>query len=605
MCGIAGYFSFKPDPTLDSTVRSMATSILHRGPDEYNYAITKSQQCGLAQTRLSIIDIEKGKQPFVSDLTRNVIVYNGELYNFPVLKAELQAKGVSFSTHSDTEVLLKAYEYWGMDFIHRLSGMFAFIIYDKKEDKYVIARDRFGIKPLYYFTDDSRLIIASEIKAILSTGKVKPVLNQEYLLMQLSYGHAIDDSTLFHDIRYVLPGEMYTFRNGMLQKQTYYSLSEKEFGTRKVTFSGAREEVSRLLNESVQRHLLADVKVVTSLSGGLDSSIVASVASSYQPIEAFSIGYGRTDDEIPYAEKVAQKHKLAFHTHRIDIDELNENLVRLLYHLEEPLPHTQVSTTFFASHFVKNSLHAKVCLLGEGSDEIFAGYTFPKMASEFKSSLLGKKYIYHTYKRMFYNLLPDYRGPVFLQKDSEIRDRFYETDRKRFRRIKAASRDNVHFMMLCDFQDLLPNSQLNRVDKLYMANSIEARVPFLDPELVEYVWSLPTEYKLGPPEKKVARDAFKNLIPKEVYERSKYGSKGSQNPFSTWWGGGLKEILEKEIREGLAKREIFNPALIEAALSNKLPNNPKAIMILGFLEILLKLYADNNHQYLAKATGAR
>lgn len=604
MCGIIGIFLKDKDDSFDLRVMDMTRSLAHRGPDDINYQVLVPDRHAIGHTRLSIIDLSLGKQPYHDNISGMTIVYNGELYNYAELRSKLILAGMTFNTNSDTEVVLKAFVLYGEKCLEQFSGMYAFIIH-KPDNSYFMARDRFGIKPFYYAVINKGLIAASEIKGILASGLLDVDINPGNLLMQLTYGYSIDNSTCYKGIESLLPGEYMVYEKGKIRKVRYYDIRNIEYGKSNVSFDEAESIFRNKIKASVSSHLVSDVNLVTSLSGGLDSSIVSYLAHRVRSINAYCIGYGREDDEIPFAETLAAAENISLREEIVDIRQLTDLFSTIVYHLEEPIPHTQIGTTFMGARCVRDVMDAKVALLGEGADEILGGYTWAGYANGTLSRIRGKLSAYKAYGRMHCGLLNSGARSYFnIGRHVSLDDAFEgpyaygyelfrEADENRFQRYRRASRDTLHHIMLCDLGEQLPNSQLVRVDKLYMAHSVEARVPFLDHDVVEFVWSLPSTFKLNAMNKWIARRAFKNILPESIRLREKFGARGTQNPFSTWWSEGrLGETLMGEIKNGLYNRGILKRKFIDRITNPIFPNFQKNVLCLGMLEIICKIFMD-------------
>jgi asparagine synthase (glutamine-hydrolysing) len=592
MCGIAALILKTRDEKFDSRLRAMVKMLAHRGPDASGVHVTVASQEGLGHTRLSILDLEKGKQPFRDPISGMTLVYNGEIYNYRDIRKKLIAQGMSFSTDCDTEVVLKAFVAYGPKCLDLFVGMFAFIVH-LPDGSYFFARDRFGIKPLCFAQSPQGLVAASEMKAIFATDLVAAMLDPGNLMMNLSYGYSIDASTTWQGVQSVQPGEYMWYRDQKLTKTKYYDVRSIPFGSCTKTNQGRIEELTEKLSESVRIHLTSNVPVVASLSGGLDSSVVAALCSQQQSIDAYCVGYGQEDDESPFASQLAVSQSIPLHKGTINLHDSTRSLARILYHLEEPIPHIQVPTTYHGGQIVRDSLRSKVVLIGEGADEIFGGYDRHGFSGRRWTKFRGCNYAYREYGRFHHALLPDYDlSHIFESQYCDGLDRFRAADEARRAYYSACTKDPLQMVLLCDLAEQLPNSQLVRVDKLFMASSVEARVPFLDHRLVELAWSLPAKCKVGSVCKKILRDATREIIPDANRLRKKSGVGGTQNLFPSWFRHGLREILLSEVREGLWNRGIFRRAFLKDVIEARVPNYHKVLLCLGFLEIVLKTFHD-------------
>lgn len=593
MCGIAGIMLEQDERSLDERLRRMVDVMRHRGPDAQETAIVRQGRHGLGQSRLAIIDLERGRQPYADPRTGMTIVYNGELYNYRELRAELTGRGISFQTGSDTEVVLKAYSTWGSNCLDRFVGMYAFAVYEPS-GRCFLARDRFGIKPLYYHVSDRGLVFASEIKAMLRSGMVTADFNAANFLAKLTWGYTIDDSTILSQVHMISPGCYAFYEDGQWSVQRYYEFPDRAIRKRRrMKMQDAADGFADIMSDAVRGHLVSDVKVVTSLSGGLDSSIVTAEAKGAQDIEAYSIGYGAADDEVPFARQTASHLDVMFHERLIPPQRLTDELARMMYHLEEPIPHIQVGTSFMGAWTVRHDLCAKVALIGEGADELLCGYDRAAMAARLEARLRGRRWAYRRYGKMHHMLWPDFPlDTIYTPTYADALGAFLEADRARFDRHRSRARTALECIRLADIHEQLPNSQLIRIDKLFMAHSVEARVPFLDHRVAEYLWQVPDALLLGPPQKWVARHAYRDVLPEAVVNRPKFGIGGTQNLCPHWWPAGLENVLRRQIRHHLAPRGIFRQTFLEDLLAHRVPQHHKVMLALGMLEFNLQMYLD-------------
>ncbi len=577
MCGITGILTTTEDAAkYFSAVKSATGALHHRGPD--SYGSFASLNALLGHTRLSIIDVSHASdQPFYSADGRFVIVYNGEIFNFKELREQLQGKGISFQTGGDTEVLLQLYITDGDKFLERLNGFFAFAIYDNLQKSLFVARDRFGIKPLYYYWDGSKFIFASEMEALLKypfEKKIDMVSLLEYL--QLNYVPA--PNTMLEEVKKFPVGhwtKIYPSDHEVsftpYYKEPYYQGAENKT----ITYDDAVKKFYTLLDDSVQKRLLADVPVGTFLSGGLDSSAITALASLHKKdMMSFSIGYKDEPlfDETRYAELVSKKLGTNHHTFRLDNNDLYTNLYAVLDSLGEPLGDSSAIPMYIVSQYARE--HVKVCLSGDAGDELMAGYN--KHYAEYK--LRNQPYLktLTATTAPLLKLLPHSRNTAYGNKIRQMirfadgaklstSDRYWKwastaNTSKAMRLLKAKNenyekvftkRKNEHLstlngsfnsLLYTDLKLVLQNDMLVKTDLMSMANSLEVRVPFLDHRLVDFLFSLPIDFKIDSSrQKRILRDAVSHLLPGEILTRKK---QGFEVPLLKWFQTELRATIE-------------------------------------------------------------
>jgi asparagine synthase (glutamine-hydrolysing) len=579
MCGIVGFTSGKTDLNI---LKEMQTKIAHRGPDDEG--VYQDEYVSMAHKRLSIIDIEGGHQPMFSADGRYVIVYNGELYNYRGLRKTLQAQGYQFSTHSDTEVLL----YWlakkGVKGLIDFNGMFAFAFWDRKEKTLILARDRLGIKPLYYYTDKESLVFGSEIKALLPLVSQREAnLNAVYEF--LTFQNILSSKTFFKDIYKLLPGHWLKWTPSGISNGCYWDISFP--GNFNSSFNDAVEEYIKVLKDSVSRHMISDVPVGAYLSGGFDSPSVATLATnnSNETIHTFTGAF--TDapyyDERIGSRAVAKNIGAILHEVEITPQDYLENIGKVIYHLDEPTLGTGAFPQYMVSKLVSQSV--KVVLTGHGGDEMFAGYQVYKVAliketlrknlAQIGSVLLGIKR--DEWSRVLYYwlyplLYPEVGYGLFIMVPKRWRTSFFTPD------FLARNKDFEPFNSLADFvqgKDDMPGERLLRLylktylptlfiqeDKVGMAHSIEARTPLCDNEMVELSLKFPLRMKLwGNNLKAITKTAMKSRLPEVLYTLPK---RGFPTPFARWYRREpLKSFMEDLLFNRRAEeRGIFKmPAL--------------------------------------------
>lgn len=562
MCGICGFVGNQDRHLLEQ----MMNLIIHRGPDEEG--IYWDGLVALGMRRLSIIDLAHGSQPMFNEDGQIVIIFNGEIYNYPKLRQALIDKGHQFKTYSDTETVIHAYEEYGVGCLHHIEGMFAFALWDKNKQQLFIARDRLGIKPLFYMETPDGIVFGSEMRCLLQHPYAVPQVNPRTLYRYFTFGFTTDHETVFASLYQLTPGDYLLYSPSKKIQIHSYWRPVLEPAVRRLSLEAATEELSHHLCQSVKDHLVSDVPVGITLSGGLDSSSVLSqMVKHYEgQVDAFTVGYGRADDEFPFANLAARHFNVTHHRRTLSFEQTTRNLVRMIYHLEEPLPHVVASTTYELGRLVRE--HAKVTLIGEGGDELLAGYVqYRTMSRYFKMLPLLVR------KRMFllgYLAAPQYQVEklftnTFRQKLGDfhpVRDEYLP----HYRHFPDGMTGAQYF----EIRNELPNSQLSRIDRLTMAHSVEARVPFLDHNLVNFCFSLPPSYKLNyMVEKYILRRAMQKELPFELVNRRKGGKKGTQAITYPWY----KEQLHKLVPYYLSKkhveqREIFRPEAVQNLLNN-------------------------------------
>lgn len=534
----------------------MADSIAHRGPDQHDYHT--DQLVSLGHRRLSIIDLsDKGKQPMCNEEGDIWIVYNGEIYNFKEIKTDLEKKGHKFRSGTDTEVIIHAYEEYGLKCSNLFNGMFAFAIWDSKNKKIVLVRDRLGIKPLFYYFDkiSSKFIFASEIKSIIANPLVKRQFNYNALNQIIYYGYTINGETLLEGITELLPGHILTY--------DYSDINIEKFWDIKTNIINKTEDyyVTRLrdmLKESVRKRLVADVPLGASLSGGLDSSSIVAFMSQLvdNPVKTFTIGFNDESDEFIDAKRVADYCSTDHHEIIVDFKEITENLPRILWYAETPFVKPAMFGTYFLSKEI-NKNKVIIDLSGEGSDEIFAGYNryepyLYRNINELSDIVKAKKIVSSCFlndseKNEFFN-------SSFLNKIKKgllPKNTFLPYLRN------ADEKEYINAALEFELKHQLPNVQLLRADRMSMANSHEIRVPFLDHEIVEFAMTVPSEYKWNHNAKKyILQKAMMGILPKENVLRKKLPF---HMPLLRYFQEDLMEIADSI----LSNSKIFNLEFIK------------------------------------------
>ena len=588
MCGICGVVRMNPPARVDEAVlRRMSDTLRHRGPDDGDVFLAGN--VGLGHRRLSIIDLTGGHQPMANDDESVWIVYNGEIYNFLELRASLEAKGYSFKTKSDTEVILRSYEAFGEGCVERLRGMFAFAIWDVRERRLFVARDRIGIKPLYYTVHDGTFLFASEIKALLQwpgvPREVDPVALRQYLQLRYVPG----PRTMFRDIFKLQPGHTLSLYRGKTTVHEYWDLPRHE--AEAPAGDDAVEHFRHLLDESVRMHLVSDVPLGVFLSGGLDSStVVASMAPLVDAIQTFSVGYpdggpGSAMTEFAFARMVSDRFGTIHRELELGPDLYWESLDRLTWHFDEPVADPAAVPLYFLSKRARDFV--TVVLSGEGADEMLAGYAiYQRMLAlerlrRIPGASLGARLARYTPGRKLRRYLSAlgqplrqrYRGVSRLFSEEELdhllvpqlRVDAHDATSVEQGLGRLGSLDPLHQMLYFDMKVWLPDDLLVKADKMTMATSLELRVPFLDHRLLEYAWRLPADLKLrAGTGKHLLRQAVAGRLPAPILSRSKLGF---PVPIRGWFqgrlGGAARELVLD--RDGACSR-LFDTTQLEALL---------------------------------------
>lgn len=566
----------------------MRDVIRHRGPDDFGRFIDGN--IGLGHRRLSIVDVKHGAQPMFDEAEKRVIVYNGEIYNHADHRAMLETRGHRYRTHCDTEAILHLYAEYGPRCVEYLRGMFAFAVWDRTEKTLFIARDRLGIKPLYYVHDPAgNLFFASEIKALLRGGAVSPEINYACLPDQLANHGTSVDETLFKDVRRLLPGHYMIWQDGRLRIERYWDISFEPKHEPRSDREFVREW-HELFRESVQLRLMADVPLGMFLSGGIDSSAIAAEMAGMvaEPIKTFSVGFAeREANEFEYARLVSK----AFQTEHFEItitpEEFFRELPRLIWHEDEPLGFIASVPLYFVSELARR--HVKVVLTGEGSDEMLGGY------GRYRKTLMllrhGRRYerltpgFLRALVRNHVGRLPLSRKleRTFLSRAADIENLYFDnfaifTRRMQRRLLTERTREKIRetdpyaglqdWLGQTDARKLLDkilyadtktylHELLMKQDQMSMAASIESRVPFLDHELVEYTARLPENLKIrGRQTKWILREAMRGVLPEEILDRPKMGF---PVPVGSWFRNRYRHIIDEYVLSDRALgRDTFN-----------------------------------------------
>ncbi|VVB74131.1 Glutamine--fructose-6-phosphate aminotransferase [isomerizing] [uncultured archaeon] len=505
MCGICGIYGLG-DKKL---IKRMADAIRHRGPDGDGYYV--GDGISLGHRRLSIIDLKTGGQPIYNEDGSVVVVYNGEIYNYLEVKQDLVKKGHRFSTKTDTEILVHAYEEYGERFIERLNGIFAFAVYDSDKKVLLLARDRMGTKPLFYMESEGKLLFASEIKAILQYSEIGRQIDREGLNSYLAFGSVLGERTLFKGIRKLRPGHLLKYDGRTVHIEKYFSRKDVIVQRDEQASASA---LRKLLEKSVESQLMSDVPLGAFLSGGIDSSTVVGIMSKIidRPVETFTVGFGRHDDELKYAKLVSDHFGTSHHELMVSPDDVPAVFARLVWHYDDLIWDAAAVPTYFVSELARK--HVTVVLTGEGADELFAGYNRYKPFSEnfwfvpFFIKKAGYDFSAHVFGRAERKSLTGEAANY----SEKIQDEYFYKGK------------DLNSALRFDQEEILPNQLLSKVDRASMAAGLEARVPILDNTIIDFSDSIPPTLKSrGMIGKVILKMAASDLVPAEIIKRKKRG----------------------------------------------------------------------------------
>jgi asparagine synthase (glutamine-hydrolysing) len=596
MCGICGMVNSDFEKTVEQPlIKKMCDAIYHRGPDDDGIYVHKN--VGIGMRRLSIIDLVTGKQPISNEDGSVWIVFNGEIYNHKHIRNELEARGHIFSTNTDTETIVHAYEEYGRDCVQKLNGMFAFAIWDNRKKQLFLARDRIGIKPLYYYFDKKKFIFGSELKSILKVKDIPKRIDLTALDNFLTFEYIPAPLSIFEDIKKLPPGHTLILKNNSISIQQYWDLQVKanQFENKQ-----AEQNLTELLQDAVKIRLMSDVPLGAFLSGGVDSSTLVALMSQVmdQPVKTFSIGFeDQTYNELNYARMIAKKFNTEHHEFIIKPNavELADNLLQFL---DEPFGDFSIFPTYLVSKMARE--YVTVVLSGDGGDELFAGYDtyiadrmagyYTKFPGWFRNGFISrileavppspkKKGLINRAKRFVEGMrLPEdlhhTRWMIFLQQmerellfTNDIKGGMVEKDsykfiRNYFNNVIPQSDDKINQQMYVDVKTYLVDNILVKVDRMSMATSLEARVPFLDHRFAEFAATVPGNKKLqGKKSKLILKQSMEELLPKEILYR---GKEGFSIPIKNWIKEDLKPMMMDILSADKIKREgFFNVDFVE------------------------------------------
>jgi len=637
MCGICGKLNFDREENVSqSLLTAMADSIAHRGPDDDGYFI--SGQIGLGFRRLSIIDLAGGHQPLSNEDGTVWIVFNGEIYNYQELREALLTRGHVFRTKTDTEVIVHLYEEYGESGFEQLRGMFAFAIWDQSQRKLILARDRVGIKPLYYGVTPRSVVFGSEMKAVLMDPEIKREILPSTIDRFLTFDYVPGEETLFKGIYKLPPGFFMVVRNGKSEIKQYWDL---HFTSGPLSLKDAEVQLLEILEESVRLHMISDVPVGFLLSGGVDSTAMLSLAArkTDRPISSFTVGFSNSHvtDERPFARAAAKKYGSQHHEITISSKEFLDFLPRYVSHMEEPVCEPPAVALYYVSKLARK--YVKVLISGEGGDEAFAGYPnyramlcierIKRATGPFTGALSNTL-------SMLYKLIPWHRlGKYLPLLDLPFDSYYYSRSSSPFRFFNACyqdaycddfshlvnkkysllpvtrllqqneSDDVLSRMLYVDSKTWLPDDLLIKADKMTMANSVELRVPILDHKVLEFAATLPSNFKVsGLAMKYIEKRCLSSQIPSETLKRKKAGF---PVPYESW----LRTDLRESVRGILLDRETlgrgyFKTQSIEKLLRENVESGAytKEIFSLVVLELWhRKFLGEDNFKPVTLSSG--
>ncbi len=609
MCGICGKLTLERNRVSEDLLRRMSAALAHRGPDDEDLYLyqdksgsKQSVSIGLAHRRLSIIDLSvAGRQPMASEDGTVHLVFNGEIYNFQALREDLIKRGHRFRSATDAEVIVHLYEQEGADFVHRLEGMFAFALWDEKQEALILGRDPIGVKPLVYGWNGASLIFASELKAVLQDPDMPREIDRGALELYLSLNYIPAPYTIFKSIRKLRPGHILTFHRGALREERFWNVGEEqgESVAEAGDFENAKADLFRVLEEAVRSQMIADVPLGAFLSGGIDSSIIVALMArnSGRPVKTYSIGYEGMPmfDETRYARDVARMHRTEHHEIRLNAADMIGVIPEILASLDEPFADSSAVPTYLVSR--ETAREVKVALSGDGGDELFAGYR-----------MYQGEHLYAGYARIPHFLrkrliepvvlnLPESRDRPILERIRRIRkfirgagdkyeERFYawneifsrelrerlavhrdgvdsDLGKKIFsERLNEFPEDDINRMLYADLMESLPGDMLRKVDAMSMQNSLEVRVPMLDRRVCKLAFSFPGDWKIrrgiG---KYILIETFKDILPASLHRRPKWGF---EMPVSQWLKKEIRYLIEEHLDRRMIERQgIFNYAPVK------------------------------------------
>lgn len=607
MCGINGIIFSKKNYDIERQINEMNDAIIHRGPDGDGTYIYQDR-LAMGMRRLAIIDLTTGNQPIFNEDRTLAIVFNGEIYNFLLLKEQLKAKGVVFRTNSDTEVLLKMYEIYGVEAFRQLNGMFVFSIHDVKSNKLLIVRDRFGEKPLFYYKNDESIYWASELKSIkIVAPNVKKTISTKALSLYFSLSYIPSPYSIYQNVSKLRAGHYLSIDTNdcCISENIYWDITKPNIFIN--DYNDAKQELKALLFDSVEKRMIADVPVGVFLSGGVDSTIIAAIMAKLSPnkkIKTFSIGfdYGAYD-ETSKARHVAEYIGSEHHEFRLNGETVLKQIDNVVLNFDEPFADSSSLPTYFVSY--ETSKHVKVALTGDGGDEVFGGYnkyllssygaTYSKLIPDFFNTNVIKPLAQKYFNKAKNTKSKGYKlnrfiqatGKDWVKRHLDIMSLSFNDDDKTVLLIndyyqslesilnshimsaKEVSNDILKVVRYLDKNISLEGDMLVKVDRTSMLNSIECRAPYLDHRLMEFSYSIPDSFLIKRQNKKrILKDTFADMLPKGFFSFSK---SGFEMPIGDWFRAELKQDLLFTLTEdNLDKHRLFNKKLIQELINQHL-----------------------------------
>ena len=622
MCGICGQFYYKENhPVSIQKLKRMTDSITHRGPDDEGYHISDS--IGLGFRRLSIIDLSGGHQP-MSDQEKNVwVIFNGEIYNFPELKKELEGYGHIFQTRSDTEVIVHGYKQWGIDVLNHLNGMFGLAIWDEKKKRLVLARDRMGIKMIYYKIENGLLYFGSEIRAILAGLNQKPDINSSAINLFLRYRYTPAPHTIYNGIQKLAAGTCLIVENGNAEVKRWWNYKPQLFDP-VPSEAQVKEELLELYRQAVKSHLLSDVPLGILLSGGVDSSMLLALMNEFgEGWKSFTVGYGKSfaDDELDDAKETAEIFKSSHYSVEINRQSFEQTLSKIIACVEEPIASSSIVPMYHVCQKARQEV--KVALMGQGPDELFGGYTrhlgvqygkywrsIPKIMRKPVGKMLTILPRNESIRRGLYSLeVPQrmirYQQIFSVMSQSIISDLFQEKvlpdgfgnripdSWKELEKLLEKTDELGGFQYL-EIRSSLPDELLMYGDKLSMAHSLEVRVPYLDTKIVEYVERLPAKFKIRFGNRKwIHKQVCSSYLPKQIINRKKRGF--AVNVVDRWFKESLSNEFDGMLLDKSSRMyEFLKPEEVQYLYKDHINGKSDNHKILFSLIVLEKWMRDNN-----------
>lgn len=624
MCGICGKISYDRKPVEKDLLRKMCRSFSYRGPDDEGIYIngwtgegSQKVSAGLGHTRLSIIDLSHaGHQPMSNEDGTIWVTYNGEIYNFTELRADLESKGHTFKSRTDTEVILHLYEEEGLQSVHHLNGMFAFALWDEKVSRLWICRDRIGIKPLVYYWDGRHFVFASEIKALLSDPTIPKELDHEALILYLAFNYVPAPYTIFKGIKKLQPGHFMTLENGKLEIRNYWDVprsTDTDVCSRACSEQESiKKSLCEYLSEAVRARMISDVPLGAFLSGGIDSSIIVALMAKHanEPVRTFSIGFEdvKLFDETRYSRDVASLFNTDHREFKLTYRDMLDVLPNVLSTFDEPFADSSAIPTYIVSRETKR--YVTVALSGDGGDELFAGYRYylgeywfaryMMIPALFREGLIErliqalpdsrdikvmeyirrtKKFIRGTKGSFSERLLSwkeifpkDIRDKLLLMSNNSGKGSEKGLALRWVQSYLASYRgDRINKILYSDVKDSLPGDMLTKVDWMSMKNSLEVRVPFLDHRVVELAFKIRGPLKLYKGKTKyLLKETFKDILPPSLYGRPKAGF---EIPIVRWLKTDLRFLIDEYLGEKRIKEQcVFRYEIIENLIQNLLAN---------------------------------